>query len=751
MALVAACGARSNVDDLLVDSSGGTSGRGGSSGRGGGGVSGIGAAGNVGATGGVFTGGSSFGGTSGTGTGGKGGTSAGGTGATGPDFDFTQEPNTAVAFMNNPAHNGAQMDADFTLPLAEKWRLPFDGGVSYPIIVGSRMFVAVTTSEISGNEIVTGARVYAFDTMTGEMLWRSDAVREIGNYRATHLAYDRGALFAVSGAGSVINFAPIDGLIRWRVELGALGIGASPVASGGAVFLTTALDELVITFVLDERDGSVVYDRQTLPGTPTIGANVLFAPGDCHRVAAHLPADGTLLWSYPTGSSCTQLDVGNAAYDRGVVLVGDSYQSIVSVDANSGDELFELDLEGLFWPVSAVDGEAFFQSGNDENQVVGTFETGSGEILWTAPVPDRLELPLLLTPGYVLAVVGQGRVEDRLLLAVDRSTHDIVWQSPEPVIASDSDWLPSDNEPAHAMAAGGGVLAVALDNTLVVYTHEDIGECGDRIVQSNETCDGDAPPGMTCTDCQLTLNGVMMAAGFHHTCGLRANGAVTCWGEGANGRNPPPGSYQYISAFEDWAAGVFTGGSPAFWGRWGRTFSVMGPFTKLEAGQDGYCGLFGSGALVCEGLNTPPTARAYDDLSVAVFDVCAIARGGDLVCYRNGDAEAWDGKYRAVAVGPNAICAIRDDRTLACNGTREPPPGEFISISAGSGFMCAIRLGGTLDCFSTGSELALDPPPGRFVLVEAGTAHACAITVDAHTLCWGDDQFGQATPPEDFP
>jgi hypothetical protein len=246
----------------------------------------------------------------------------------------------------------------------------------------------------------------------------------------------------------------------------------------------------------------------------------------------------------------------------------------------------------------------------------------------------------------------------------------------------------------------------------------------------------------------------MLAAGNYHTCGLRQDGSVTCWGASQLQDELPPGSYRYISAFDSYAAGILTNGSPVLWGSF-RTFPPdNGTYEKLEAGLDAYCGLRNNGLLECYGeVATPTPARRYAELSMFDQDVCAVTRTDELWCFHEGVGVPWGGTYRTVAVGFGGTCAIRTDRTLFCSENAEPPAGEFTAVTAGFYFWCGIRANGDVTCWGnlTGRDGSLVPPPGKFSLIDAGWQHACGVRTDGTTVCWGANEAGQATPPTDFP
>ena len=58
-----------------------------------------------------------------------------------------------------------------------------------------------------------------------------------------------------------------------------------------------------------------------------------------------------------------------------------------------------------------------------------------------------------------------------------------------------------------------------------------------------------------------------VSAGWEHTCGVQTDGSVACWGAIANGKaNPPPGSFRAVSAGHEHTCGIRVDGSVACWG-----------------------------------------------------------------------------------------------------------------------------------------------------------------------------------------
>ena len=84
-----------------------------------------------------------------------------------------------------------------------------------------------------------------------------------------------------------------------------------------------------------------------------------------------------------------------------------------------------------------------------------------------------------------------------------------------------------------------------------------------------------------------------ISAGGISTCGLRADGAVTCWGDNSYGESAPaPGAFTQISAGGIHACGLRADGTAACWGdnSSGQSNPAPGPFTRISAGGNFTCG-----------------------------------------------------------------------------------------------------------------------------------------------------------------
>ena len=156
-------------------------------------------------------------------------------------------------------------------------------------------------------------------------------------------------------------------------------------------------------------------------------------------------------------------------------------------------------------------------------------------------------------------------------------------------------------------------------------------------------------------------------AGYAHTCGLRADGSVVCWGDNQHGQ----------------------------------AHALDGRFRAVSAGGNHSCGLRSDNTILCWGDN------------------------------QYGQTGAPTGQFQAVSAGGDHTCGLRTDGTIDCwgyngFGQANPPEGRFTAVTAGpaatavSGHSCGLRAAGAIVCWGYNRHGQIDAPDGEFVSVAAG-------------------------------
>jgi hypothetical protein len=106
-----------------------------------------------------------------------------------------------------------------------------------------------------------------------------------------------------------------------------------------------------------------------------------------------------------------------------------------------------------------------------------------------------------------------------------------------------------------------------------------------------------------------------LSAGGLHTCVLRTDGTVACWGWNEHGQAAPPvGTFISISAGGLHTCGVRTDGTIACWGdnSHGRATPPGGTFASVSAGATQTCGVKTDRTIACWGNGLPGTSGPYN-------------------------------------------------------------------------------------------------------------------------------------------
>ncbi|MCB0866020.1 MAG: putative Ig domain-containing protein [Solirubrobacterales bacterium] len=222
---------------------------------------------------------------------------------------------------------------------------------------------------------------------------------------------------------------------------------------------------------------------------------------------------------------------------------------------------------------------------------------------------------------------------------------------------------------------------------------------------------------------------VQHVTGLYHSCGIKTDGTLACWGNNSVGQldNIPSGEFTEISVGYYHTCGIRADGSLACWGNnASNQLNVpSGTFTRISAGSHHTCGVKADGTLACWGNN-----------------------------FFNQLDNVPSGTFNQIGAGARHTCGIRADGSLACwgdNGSGQLsniPSGTFFQIGTGALHACGIKGEGTLTCWGNNGYGQLNNvPAGTFTQISAGERRTCGTKADGYIACWGSNGNKLGGPP----
>jgi alpha-tubulin suppressor-like RCC1 family protein len=294
-----------------------------------------------------------------------------------------------------------------------------------------------------------------------------------------------------------------------------------------------------------------------------------------------------------------------------------------------------------------------------------------------------------------------------------------------------------------------------------------------------------------------------IAAGNAHTCALKANGVIECWGQIPNefrSQDDPltltkskPVQLEHssygrpvaLSAAGDGTCALYETESQRLFMRCHQhaavpdrlTLSVFEDVTAFASGSRFACAVLARGSLTCGGRNSfgqlgRGTRTAREDVAAVPGlpdGVVMVALGGYDACQAQGglrDCSPAAAHACAVTSTGEAWCWGSNSSGQLGNGssTDSPSPVRVTSlnekvaaISLGGEHSCVLTAAGTAKCWGSNQSGQLGKAAGpnsplpanaegissRLTAIAAGGDHTCAITEGQRLVCWGANEHGQ--------
>jgi hypothetical protein len=263
-----------------------------------------------------------------------------------------------------------------------------------------------------------------------------------------------------------------------------------------------------------------------------------------------------------------------------------------------------------------------------------------------------------------------------------------------------------------------------------------------------------------CTDGACTSSvDIQVTTGAVHSCALKSNGTVACWGGNTYNQSSPP-AYQFKSISAGWyyTCGIRLDDTIACWGELQLTTPPSGAFVKLSTGAHHACAQRADDTFTCWGDSTYqryafPESR-YLSIAAGSEHSCALKLDSTIACtgsnayYQVSPVPAM--QFSRIDSGDAHACAMRANGTISCWGYATAisgtPTTAFDAFSTGSTHACALA-GTTLTCWGNNQYYQSTVPAGQYRSVSAGGRHTCAVRTDKTIACWGSNTDGQSTPP----
>ncbi len=262
-----------------------------------------------------------------------------------------------------------------------------------------------------------------------------------------------------------------------------------------------------------------------------------------------------------------------------------------------------------------------------------------------------------------------------------------------------------------------------------------------------------------------TLEDTVFTAGKTHTCVLKQNGNVQCWGDNSHGQaaNYTGNDAVAVSGGQYNTCALKQNGSVQCWGdnSFGQSTGYLGTDAiAIATGNMQSCALIRNGNVQCWGWNNYGQAANYSGR-----DAIAIRTGGDNTCVlkQNGNVQCWgDNSFGqstgylgtdavSLTLGDGTTCVVTRNQSVQCwgynvHGTSTNYNGyDALAVSAGADHACVLKQNGNVQCWGwNNNNQALNYTGSDAIAIATGGDHSCVLKQNGNVQCWGENTANQS-------
>jgi hypothetical protein len=237
---------------------------------------------------------------------------------------------------------------------------------------------------------------------------------------------------------------------------------------------------------------------------------------------------------------------------------------------------------------------------------------------------------------------------------------------------------------------------------------------------------------------------IAVAAGMHHSLGIRPDGSVVAWGSNWTNQCAVPGN---LGACVQVAAGG------------GRLYNGDNLGHSLALRTDGTVVAWGNNNL--GQINVPFDLGPCSMISAGQYHSIAVKRSGTIVCWGDNtygacNAPAEAGPWRDVSAGGRHSFAVHTNGSPRSWGNNEfgqaavpGSPSGYTKLSAGRNHSAGVSGSGTVSAwgYNVDGRCSVPADLGTCSDVAAGWFHTVALCTNGLVRAWGSNTNGQTSAP----